>query len=85
MSTRVMPYRSHSKEKARMTNWGFSCWVEAGETTAILDTGGDGATLDDIATFKAGTHPTLTASPIAYQLVNAAEMAIVASWSSVNR
>ena len=35
-------------------------------------------TADEIATFQAGTHPALTASPIAYQLVNAAEMAIVA-------
>jgi len=34
-------------------------------------------TADDIATFQAGTHPGLTASPIAYQLVNAAEMAIL--------
>jgi len=33
-------------------------------------------TADDIATFQAGTHPGLTASPIAYQLVNAAEIAI---------
>ena len=33
-------------------------------------------TADDIATFQMGTHPALTASPIAYQLVNAAEMAI---------
>ncbi len=32
---------------------------------------------EDIATFQAGTHPALTASPIAYQLVNAAENAIV--------
>ena len=36
-------------------------------------------TADDIATFQTGTHPALTASPIAYQLVNAAEMAIAAS------
>ena len=34
-------------------------------------------TADDIATFQTGTHPGLTASPIAYQLVNAAEMAII--------
>ncbi|MFP4459318.1 MAG: FAD-dependent oxidoreductase [Candidatus Zixiibacteriota bacterium] len=34
-------------------------------------------TADDIATFQTGTHPALTASPIAYQLVNAAEMAII--------
>jgi pyruvate/2-oxoglutarate dehydrogenase complex dihydrolipoamide dehydrogenase (E3) component len=33
-------------------------------------------TAGDIATFQMGTHPALTASPIAYQLVNAAEMAI---------
>ena len=33
-------------------------------------------TADDIATFQIGTHPALTASPIAYQLVNAAENAI---------
>jgi NADH oxidase (H2O2-forming) len=32
-------------------------------------------TSDDIATFQTGTHPALTASPIAYQLVNAAEIA----------
>ncbi len=33
-------------------------------------------TADAIATFQTGTHPALTASPIVYQLVNAAEMAI---------
>ena len=33
-------------------------------------------TADDIATFLMGSHPSLTASPMAYQLVNAAEMAI---------
>lgn len=33
-------------------------------------------TADDIATFQTGTHPALTASPVAYQLVNAAELAI---------
>ncbi|MBN1758043.1 MAG: FAD-dependent oxidoreductase [Chitinispirillaceae bacterium] len=33
-------------------------------------------TADAIATFQTGTHPALTASPIAYQLVNAAEVAI---------
>jgi len=34
-------------------------------------------TADDIALFQAGTHPALTASPIAYQLVNAAENASI--------
>jgi NADH oxidase (H2O2-forming) len=33
-------------------------------------------TAEDIATFQVGTHPALTASPIAYHMVNAAEMAI---------
>jgi NADPH-dependent 2,4-dienoyl-CoA reductase/sulfur reductase-like enzyme len=33
-------------------------------------------TADDIATFQLGTHPAVTASPIAYQLANAAEIAI---------
>jgi len=36
------------------------------------------ATAYDIALFQMGTHPALTASPIAYQLVNAAELAIKA-------
>jgi len=35
-------------------------------------------TAEDIATFQAGTHPALTASPISYQFVNAAEAAISA-------
>ncbi|MFC1582410.1 FAD-dependent oxidoreductase [Planctomycetota bacterium] len=35
-------------------------------------------TADDIAMFQLGTHPAVTASPIAYQLVNAAELAIKA-------
>jgi len=33
-------------------------------------------TAEDIAMFQTGTHPALTASPIAYQFVNAAEAAI---------
>ncbi|MCK4552287.1 MAG: FAD-dependent oxidoreductase [Tenericutes bacterium] len=36
-----------------------------------------GMTAEEIVMFQAGTHPALTASPIAYQLVNAAEMALV--------
>jgi len=35
-------------------------------------------TADDIAMFQTGTHPALTASPIAHQFVNAAEAAIAA-------
>jgi len=33
-------------------------------------------TAEDMAMFQIGTHPALTASPIAYHMVNAAEMAI---------
>jgi NADPH-dependent 2,4-dienoyl-CoA reductase/sulfur reductase-like enzyme len=33
-------------------------------------------TAEDIALFQLGTHPALTASPVVYHLVNAAEMAI---------
>lgn len=36
-------------------------------------------TADDIATFQTGTHPALTASPISYQLVNAAEIALASA------
>ncbi len=36
-------------------------------------------TAEDIAMFQTGTHPALTASPIAYQFVNAAEEAIAAA------
>jgi NADH oxidase (H2O2-forming) len=35
-------------------------------------------TAEDIAVFQTGTHPALTASPIAYQFVNAAESASAA-------
>ena len=33
-------------------------------------------TADEVATFQMGTHPALTASPIVYQIVNAAEQAL---------
>jgi NADH oxidase (H2O2-forming) len=33
-------------------------------------------TAEDMALFQTGTHPALTASPVAYPTVNAAEMAI---------
>jgi pyruvate/2-oxoglutarate dehydrogenase complex dihydrolipoamide dehydrogenase (E3) component len=33
-------------------------------------------TAEDMAMFQTGTHPALTASPIAYHMVNAAEVAI---------
>jgi len=34
-------------------------------------------TVDDITCFQMGTHPALTASPVAYQFVNAAESALL--------
>ena len=36
-------------------------------------------TSDDIACFQMGTHPALTASPVAYQFVNAAEAALLSA------
>ena len=33
---------------------------------------------EEIAVFQIGTHPAVTASPIAYQMVNAAEIATMA-------
>ncbi len=36
----------------------------------------NGMTADQVATFQMGTQPALTASPIVYQIVNAAELAI---------
>ena len=33
-------------------------------------------TADRMATFQLGTHPLLTASPVAYPIVNAAELAV---------
>jgi len=36
-------------------------------------------TAEDIAVFQTGTHPALTASPVAYQFVNAAEAALRAA------
>ncbi|MBN2213584.1 MAG: FAD-dependent oxidoreductase [Bacteroidales bacterium] len=32
---------------------------------------------DEVCTFQMGTHPLLTASPIAYQLINAAQLAVM--------
>jgi len=36
-------------------------------------------TIDDIACFQMGTHPAVTASPVSYQFVNAAESALLAT------
>jgi NADPH-dependent 2,4-dienoyl-CoA reductase/sulfur reductase-like enzyme len=39
--------------------------------------------IDDIACFQMGTHPALTASPVVYQFVNAAESALLTLGSGV--
>jgi NADPH-dependent 2,4-dienoyl-CoA reductase/sulfur reductase-like enzyme len=38
-----------------------------------------GVTVEDVAFLQVGTHPALTASPLAYQVVNAAERALAAA------
>jgi len=38
-------YDNNSYDPALCTAWGFSCWVERGETITLFDTGGDAATL----------------------------------------
>ncbi len=38
-------YDNNVHDPALRTDWGFSCWIESGETTVLFDTGGDGATL----------------------------------------
>lgn len=46
-----------------------------------------GMTADDLAISQVGTHPALTASPMVYQIVNAAEKAVVErmkKWESQN-
>lgn len=54
--------------------WGS---VSAGELLNVISACISGKmTADEMATFQMGTHPALTASPIAYQLVNAAEGAL---------
>jgi 7,8-dihydropterin-6-yl-methyl-4-(beta-D-ribofuranosyl)aminobenzene 5'-phosphate synthase len=38
-------YDNNAYDRTLHTAWGFACWVEAGETTVLFDTGRDGATL----------------------------------------
>ncbi len=67
-------------EKATQKLIGGELWgaYSAGELiNAISAFISKGMTAEEIVMFQAGTHPALTASPIAYQLVNAAEQARV--------
>ena len=52
--------------------------VTAGEIANVMaQTISAGMTASDIAISQVGTHPALTASPLAYQIVNAAEEAVM--------
>lgn len=68
-----------SRENGQLLGGGASGGSSIGELMNVI-----GAciqhsmTAHDISLFQVGTHPALTASPIAYQLVNAAELAIKA-------
>ena len=62
----------------RLIGGGAFGGVTAGETANIMATAiANRMTADQLANMQVGTHPALTASPIAYQLVNAAEQAFV--------
>ena len=51
--------------------------ITAGEIANVMAQAiASGMTWDDIAAAQIGTHPALTASPLAYQIVNAAENAV---------
>ena len=45
MTKFTVVYDNNEYDPALLTNWGFSCWVDSGETTILFDTGGDRATL----------------------------------------
>jgi NADPH-dependent 2,4-dienoyl-CoA reductase/sulfur reductase-like enzyme len=80
----VMPGASPLRVKLVFHKWsreligGQACCSESvGELINIIACMiQSGATADRIATCQVGTHPALTASPIAYPLFNAAEMAL---------
>lgn len=66
------------KESARLIGGGACGGVTTGETANIMATAiANRMTADQLANMQVGTHPALTASPIVYQLVNAAEQAFL--------
>lgn len=68
-----------SKEKGLLLGGGASGGSSIGELMNLIGACiQHSATAYDMALFQMGTHPALTASPIAYHMVNAAEMAIKA-------
>jgi NADPH-dependent 2,4-dienoyl-CoA reductase/sulfur reductase-like enzyme len=67
------------KEKGLLLGGGVSGGSGIGELMNVISACiQQMVTAYDISLFQMGTHPALTASPIAYQLVNAAELAVKA-------
>jgi len=67
-----------ARDTARLIGGQVCCSDSTGEIVNIISTMvQQGMTAEDIATTQIGTHPALNASPVAYQLINAAEMALV--------
>jgi NADH oxidase (H2O2-forming) len=68
-----------SKGNGVLLGGGISGGKSAAETANVISACiQNRMTACDVALFQMGTHPALTASPIVYQLVNAAELAIKA-------
>ena len=68
-----------SKDNADLLGGGISGGKSTGEMANIISACIQSRmTAYDLALFQIGTHPALTASPIVYQLMNAAELAIKA-------
>ncbi len=45
MAKFTVVYDNNKYNAALCTGWGFSCWVQLGETTVLFDTGGEASTL----------------------------------------
>ena len=68
-----------SRDNGLLLGGGISGGSSTGELTNIVSACIQHMmTAYDISLFQMGTHPALTASPVVYQLVNAAELAIKA-------
>ena len=68
-----------SKDNGMLLGGGISGAKSAGEIANVISACIQSRmTAHDISMFQIGTHPALTASPIVYQLVNAAELAVKA-------
>ena len=68
-----------SKDNGILLGGGISGGKSAGEIANVISACIQSRmTAYDVALFQMGTHPALTASPIVYQLVNTAELAVKA-------